>query len=137
MQLTRFDRWVLEEYVHETHIYTLSPPVSIPPNVREVPLPDTPGRRFQHHFIASNGRSGDELCKILRTNGQMFSTQIIDRDAWYIPYIAPPGRSLTWRIVSIIFICIASIAALIFLKQLWDNPEVRKMLSDSLKTLKG
>ncbi len=137
MQLTRLDRWLLEEFVQETHVYTLSPPSAVPRGVREIPLPDTPGRRFQHHFVASNVRTADLLIATLRQGGQMFSTNVVERRAWYVPLIAPKGSSVTWRVVWIILISISSLTATSYLRKLWANPELRKTLSEAIETLKG
>jgi len=137
MQLTRFDRWLLEEFVLETHIYTLSKPPTIPRGIREIPVPDTPGRRFQHHFVASNSRSTDALVAVLKTSGQMFSTQVIDRKAWYVPFIAPKGKSLTWRLVWIFSIASSLIFGINYLSQFWNDPVLRKNFMDAIETFKG
>ena len=137
MQLTRIDRWLLEEFVHETHIYTLSAPSSIPRGIREVPLPDTPGRRFQHHFVATNGKKADALVAVLREGGQMFSTQVVDRKAWYVPIIGRRGVSFTWMVVWIISACSGLLTAASYLHRLSMNPEFRKNLSDAIEVFKG
>ena len=59
MQLTRFDRWLREKFVYETHIQTLRPPESVPAGIRIVELPDAPGKRFKHLFVARNSRGQD------------------------------------------------------------------------------
>lgn len=137
MQLTRLDRWLLEEFVHETHIYTLSPPSSIPAGVRELPKPDSPGTRFQHHFIARRSKPAEALVAVLKQNGQMFSTQILDRRAWYVPWIAPRGKSVTWRLVGIVTLCLSGAGLTSCLRYLWSNPELRENILDAIKTLKG
>jgi len=42
MQLTRFDRWLREKYVYETHIHTLRPPESLPAGIQTREIPDVP-----------------------------------------------------------------------------------------------
>jgi len=137
MQLTRFDRWLLEEFVLQTHIYTLSPPSSVPRGIREIPVPDTPGRRFQHHFVASDPRSTDALVAVLKASGQMFSTQVTDRKAWYVPIIAPKGKSLTWRLVWIFSVCNAIFFGASYLSRFWNDPVLRQNIMDAIKTLGG
>jgi hypothetical protein len=137
MQLTRFDRWLLEEFVHETHIYTLSAPPTIPRGIREIPVPDTPGRRFQHHFVGGNSRSTDALVAVLRASGQMFSTQVTDRKAWYVPFIAPKGQSVTWRLVWIVAIANLSTFGIKYLSQFWNDPTFRENILDAFKTFQG
>jgi len=137
MQLTRFDRWLLEEFVLETHIYTLSALPSIPRGIREIPVPDTPGRRFQHHFVASDSKSTDALVAVLKASGQMFSTQVVDRKAWYVPIIAPKGKSFTWRIAGMVFFGNGLAFGLMYLSRFWNDPELRQNVVDAIKTLSG
>ena len=84
MQLTRFDRWLREKYVYETHIQTLRPPKSLPDGIRTVEIPDVPGKRYKHLFVAGSSKLADELIAQLRENSQMYTTQIVDRDAWFV-----------------------------------------------------
>lgn len=137
MQLTRFDRWLLEEFVLETHVYTLSAPPSLPRGIREIPVPDTPGRRFQHHFVAFDSKSSDALMAVLKTNGQMFSTQVTERKAWYVPIIAPKGKSLTWRLVWIASTAVAIISGISYLSRFWNDPELRQNIFDAIKIFQG
>jgi len=136
MQLTRFDRWLLESFVQETHVYTLSEPVSVPRGIREIPMPDTPGRRYQHHYVASSEGAANRLIATLREHGQMFSTQVVDRQRWYTPFIAPKGKSVTWRLVWIFLTCLGLFYATVFLRHLLTNPEFIKNLEDTIKLLK-
>ena len=59
MQLTRFDRWLREKYVYETHIHTLRPPESLPAGIQTRNIPDVPGKRYKHLFVASRSRDAD------------------------------------------------------------------------------
>jgi hypothetical protein len=136
MQLTRFDRWLLESFVQETHIYTLSPPEHLPRGIKDVPLADTPGRRFQHHYVARSESAANRLITTLRQNGQMFSTQVVDRQSWYTPFIAPKGKSVTWRVVWIILTCIGLFYATMFLRHLLTDPDFIENVKDAIKILK-
>lgn len=137
MQLTRFDRWLLESFIQETHIYTLSPPPSLPRGIREIPMPENPSRRYQHHFASRKGKATNKLIAMLRQSGQMFSTQVVERPVWYAPFIAPKGRSVTWRLVWGVLTCIGVFWVTIYLKGLWDNPEFRNNLIDAKKVLEN
>ncbi|RYD38013.1 MAG: hypothetical protein EOP87_02385 [Verrucomicrobiaceae bacterium] len=137
MQLTRFDRWLLESFVQETHIYTLSLPASVPSGIVELPMPDMPGRRFQHHFVARSESAADRLITTLREGGQMFSTQVVDRRTWYTPLIAPKGKSVTWRVVWIILTGVGLFYVTMFLRYLLGNPAVMENLRDAVETLKS
>ena len=137
MQLTRFDRWLLTEFVHETHVYTMSPPPSIPPGVREEPLPEAPGRRFKHHYIASKEKQGEALIAALRQSGQIFSTQVHDRKAWYVPFIAAPGVSVTWRLFWIVIGTTSTFAFTSYIYGILQDPKIRQTISEAIKVFQG
>ncbi len=137
MQLTRFDRWLREKFVYETHIYTLRPPSSVPRRIRVHDLPDVPGKRYKHLYTTSNSRAAEELISLLKADNQMFSTQIVDRQNWYTSLVAPKGKSVTWWIVSAMAISASGVCALYYLKNLIDNPEFRKNFAETIEILKG
>lgn len=137
MQLTRFDRWLREKYVYQTHIQTLRPPETIPAGIHAEELPDIPGKRYKHLFIANSSKAADELIRQLKENSQMYTTQIVDRDAWYVPFIAPKDKSLTWWLFSVFFISVASFFILLYLKGLVQDPEFRKNFMEAVKLFRS
>lgn len=137
MQLTHFDRWLREKYVYETHIHTLSPPVSIPAGIRVVAIPEQPGKRYKHMFVANSSQAADALIRLLKENGQMYTTRVVDRDAWFVPFIAPKGKSVTWWLVSLVVITSSVFYVLLYLKSLVDDPEFRKNFLDAINIMKG
>jgi hypothetical protein len=137
MQLTRFDRWLREKFVYEIHIQTLRPPEAIPRGIRAFDLPDIPGKRYKHLFIADSSTLADELIAVLNESSQMYTTQIIDKDRWYVPFIAPKDKSVTWWLVSTIFISSSVILTLLYLKELLLDDHLRKNLLDALKLFKN
>lgn len=137
MQLTRFDRWLREKFVYELHIQTLRPPESLPAGIRAIELPEAPGRRYKHLFIASSSKAADELIRQLKENSQMYTTQVVDREAWYVPFVAPKGKSVTWWLFSLAVICTCSFFALLYIKSLVEDPEFRKNFMEALELLKG
>jgi hypothetical protein len=137
MQLTRFDRWLREKYVYETHIHTLRPPESLPHGVRVVDIPDVPGKRYKHLFVANSSKVADELIMQLRENSQMYTTQIVDRDDWYVPFLAPKDKSVTWWLISMVVITISVFFVLLYLKGLVEDPEFRKNFMEAIKLFKS
>lgn len=137
MQLTRFDRWLREKFVYETHIHTLRPPESVPAGVRVVDLPDVPGKRYKHLFVASSSVQADELIAQLKENSQMYTTQIVDRDAWYVPFIAPKNKSVSWWLFSMVIIFTCVFFALVYIKGFVDDPEFRKNFIEAVELFKG
>jgi hypothetical protein len=137
MQLTRFDRWLREKFVYELHIQTLRPPASIPEGIRAIDLPEAPGRRYKHLYIANSSKAADELIHQLKENSQMYNTQVVDRDAWYVPFIAPKDKSVTWWLFSLAVISTSAFFALLYVKSLVENPEFRKNFMDAIDVMKG
>lgn len=136
MQLTRFDRWLRERFVYETHIHTLRPPESIPDGIRAVELPEVPGKRYKHLFIAKSSKAADDLIQVLKESSQMYTTQIVDREAWYVPFVAPKEKSVTWWLVSVAFFTTSAFFVLLYIKGLVQDPEFRKNFMEALDLLK-
>lgn len=136
MQLTRFDRWLREKYVYETHIHTLREPETIPAGIRVVPQPESPGKRYKHLYVAKRTEAADALIAQLRENSQMYTTQIVDSEAWYVPFIAPKDKSLSWWLFSMVCTTIAAFFVLLYVKGLVEDPEFRKNAGEALKLFK-
>ena len=137
MQLTRFDRWLREKWVYETHIHTLRPPESLPRGVREVPIPDIPGKRYKHLFVAKSSKLADQLILQLKENSQMYTTQVVDRTGWYVPFIAPKDKSVTWWVISTALILVGIFFTLLYLKGFVEDANFRKNFADALKLFKS
>jgi len=137
MQLTRFDRWLRERYVYETHIHTLRPPESLPEGIRAVELPEVPGKRYKHLYVAKQNEAADALISQLKEDGQMYTTQIVDNDAWYVPFIAPKDKSLTWWLFSVFLFTICAFFVLLYLRGLVEDPDFKKNFMEALKLFKS
>lgn len=133
MQLTRFDRWLREKYVYETHIHTLRLPESLPAGIQARDIPDVPGKRYKHLFVASRSSDANQLINQLRENSQMYTTQIVDRSVWYVPFIAPKNKSVTWWLFSLVIILISVFLVLTYLKTLAEDPIFQKNFMEALK----
>ncbi len=137
MQLTRFDRWLRERFVYETHVYTLRPPEQIPPGIVCHELPETPGRNYRFRFVARQPRPAENLICALKDNNQMFATRVVERSAWYVPIIAPKDKSVVYWLLWSLLTAAAIFGATHGLRLLWQNPEVRTNVLDALRILKG
>lgn len=137
MQLTRFDRWLRETFVYEMHIQTLRYPEEVPHGIQAFDLPDAAGKRYKHLFIAKSSKAADALILVLKENSQMYNTQIVDRDAWFVPFIAPKEKSVTWWIFSVIVISISVFFILLYLKGLIQDPEFRQEFMEAIEIMKG
>ena len=137
MQLTRFDRWLRERFVHETHIYTMRPPEELPRGVMGEELPEAPGRRFRHRYVARRPELAASLIESLKTNNMMFTTRVVDRSAWYVPMIAPKDKSITYWFAWTTITAVAVFGAVTGVRALWAQPEIRENVMDAFKVLQG
>ena len=137
MQLTRFDRWLREKFVYETHIQTLRPADEVPKGIRQIDLPEAPGRRYKHLYIAASSKAADRLISILKENSQMYQTTVVDKDAWFVPLVAPKEKSVTWWLFSVAFFTVCAFVVLLYLKSLVQDPEFRKNFTEAIKVLRG
>lgn len=135
MQLTRFDRWLRESFVYETHIHTLRPPEPIPPAIRTLPSSTKPASNYPHHYVATSSKAAETLIRQLKDNNQMFTTRIVDRDAWFVPVIAPKDTSFTWRLITVAMFLTTAYYALLYLPGFVDSPALRKTFLDTIKIL--
>ena len=136
MQLTHFDRWLRQKFVYQTHIRTLREPASIPAGIRAMPPPAHSTTHYKFLFVATSNKAAETLIRQLKENGQMFTTSIVDRKAWFVPLIAPKEKSVTWWLFSTVLILISAFYVMLYLKTLVDDPELRQNFLDALQILK-
>ena len=67
----------------------------------------------------------------------MYTTQIVDRKDWFVPFLAPKDKSVTWWLFSSIVMSIGLFFALIYLKSLVEDPIFRKNFMEALKLFKS
>lgn len=137
MQLTRLDRYLRERFVYETHVYTLRLPASIPAGAIAEELPETPGRKFRHRFILRSDKAVGALIDELRNANQMFTTRVVDREAWYVPLIAPNGKSITWWLVWAMVTALIVCGLAYLANMAWANEDLRKNAAEALELLKS
>lgn len=137
MQLTRLDRWLKDTYVHEMHVYTLRRPEIVPPGVKVVDLPEGPGKKYRFQFIARRNADAELLIQELKTHNQMFTTRVVNRSAWWVPLIAPEGKSVTWFCIWVILAGFGLFTLTSALRSIWSNDEFRKNFYDAIEVLKG
>lgn len=137
MQLTRLDRFLRERFVYETHVYTLRLPASIPPGTIAEELPESPGRKFKHRFILRSDKAVRQLIDELRNANQMFTTRVVDREAWYVPLLAPNGKSVTWWLIWASMTALGVFGLIHVAKMAWANEELRKNVAEALELLKS
>ncbi|MCX6880032.1 MAG: hypothetical protein NTW21_40455 [Verrucomicrobia bacterium] len=137
MQLTRFDRWLRERFVYETHIKTLRAPEAIPRGIRAAALPDLPGKRFKHLFIVRNTKTADAFIASLKDANLMFFTSVVDRKAWFVRWIAPKHKSFTWILAWLVLGSTSTYYGAMYLIDLFSDPKLRQMCAEAFEILKG
>jgi len=137
MQLTRFDRWLRETFVYETQIHTMRKVEPPPRDCVCTAMPEKPGQRYRFRYTTRSAKAARMLIAHLKEKGMMFDTRVSNRRGWHVKILAPEGKSPTWWLVSAVFF-ISLLASLAFLAmRLWNNPEIREYLIESIEILKG
>lgn len=137
MQLTRIDRWLKEKFVYEIHILTLRQSENVPSKVLEIELEEKPGRRFRFLYKTSDADAAERLLTDLKENNQMFSTRVVDKDAWWVQFIAPEGKSATWYVASVFILMGILTPVVIWVRGLLQSPEFMKNLEEAKDIFKG
>lgn len=137
MQLTRIDRWLREQFVYETHIFTLRTPPHLPAGIIAQDVPDNPGHAYRHRFIARNPKLADQLIEALKNNNQMFATRVVDRTDWYVPLIAPKDKSLVYWLLWVAISVGAAYTLVAAARAVWSNPQMRENILDAIKLFQG
>lgn len=67
----------------------------------------------------------------------MYTTQVVNRNAWLIPFIAPAGKSVTWRIITVVVYGVIGFCVFLGVKSLIDDAEFREHFRDIIRIMKG
>lgn len=137
MVQTRLDRWLRERFVYETHIYSMRPAANPPHGVTHEELPPAPGRQYRIHYVVRRKELAEELIAHLKQEGQIFATRIVDRNAWFVPLIAPQGASATWRVIWTVVTFCTLIGIAYGAHRAWQNDTFRERVLESIEILKG
>ena len=137
MQLTRFDRWLKETFVYQIQILTLSPCENVPKGVKVIELSEKPGRRFKHLYTTGSNEAADKLLAELKEGNQMFTTKVVEKEAWWVEFIAPVDKSVTWYLTSVFVTMAALTPVVIWVRGLLQSPEFMKNIKEAIEIMKG
>lgn len=137
MQLTRFDRWLKETFVYQIQILTLRPCEKVPKGVKEFELPEKPGRRFKHLYTTGSNEAADKLLAELKEDNQMFTTKVVEKEAWWVEFIAPESKSVTWYLTSVFVTMALLTPVVIWVRGLLQSPEFMKNIREAMEIMKG
>lgn len=110
--LTVIDHWLRQNFLLETHIYTMRLPEQVPNGVRVQELPESATKRYRYRLVTSKPRITDKLVKNLKESGLLFTTQVVELNTWFRPIIAPKGKSFVFNVFwlfSFIFVILGSV----------------------------
>ncbi|MBT8036167.1 MAG: hypothetical protein KJO21_01365 [Verrucomicrobiae bacterium] len=99
MQLTRFDHWLKERFIYETHIFTLRlPEEGFGPGVEIQEFEQKKGGDYRHRLIIKDNKRAEEVIAQLRKGHIMHATHIFEGKNWYNRHLAPKdGKSFTFQ----------------------------------------
>ena len=136
MQLTKFDRWLREKFIYQTHIYTMRLPESaLPAQVLIEELEETPARRYRYRLVVNAKQDLETLLAALRKGNQMFTTRVVETNPWYKPIIAPKGKSFFFRIFWWVVVVVLVSTAFLLGYMVLSNEELKTELIESLKVM--
>ena len=137
MQLTKFDRWIREKLIYQTHIYIMRmPEVGVPAGVLVEELEDSPSRRYRYRLIANAERDAERVIEILKEANQMFATRIEETNPWYKGIVAPDGKSLFFRCIWLGLTACAVFSLIVGGVVILSNEELRQQLIEAFFMLK-
>ncbi len=67
----------------------------------------------------------------------MFTTKVVDKEAWWVQFIAPEDKSVTWYLVSVFLLMGALTPVVIWVRSLIDSPDFQQNVRDALEVIKG
>jgi len=105
MTKTKFDRWLIENFVYEHHIRVVHLPEVLPTGVTVTEL-KTPN--YHYLLTVKNKSRAEKLIQQLTDQGNMFSTKIAEGSHWYNTFIFNKKKSFSfsvfWWIVVLVVI---------------------------------
>lgn len=115
MQQTKFDRWLKERFVRETHVFCLSEPPWVPPRVVLEPMEVNLRNRFRYRMVIRSRRHLDQALAALKDQNQTFATRVESRAVWYRRFLDDPrGGSVTFRLLWIALVAGGIACAILF-----------------------
>jgi len=138
MQLTKFDRWLKERFIYETHIFTLRlPECDMPDGVSLDEIEQNKRGDYRHRIMVKDNRVANDVVELLKQNHIMHAIHVVEGKNWYNHRIAPEGKSFTYmwifRFIGLIALCSAGFGIL----KLWQNEALRNTVMDTINELKG
>ena len=95
MTKTKFDRWLIENFVYEHHIRVVHLPEVLPAGVTVTELKT---QNYHYLITVKNKSRAEKLIQQLTDQGNMFSTKIAEGSHWYNPFIFNKKKSFSFSV---------------------------------------
>ena len=98
MQLTRLDHWLKQKFLHQTYIFSLRlPEQKLPRGVEISNVESNKKGDYKYKLVVKKNKTAEETIKILRDEGLMHATHVVDVNNGFNKLIVPSnGRSFTF-----------------------------------------
>ena len=137
MQLTRFDRWLKERFIYETHIFTLRiPEDGLPPGIKIDEVEQKKSGDYRHRITVKDNKLAEEVIKLLKENHIMHATHVVEGKHWYGKHLSPKGKSFTFMWIFRFFMSCGICSAGYGIYLLAQNENLMNTLRDTLEEIK-
>jgi hypothetical protein len=137
MQKTSFDRFLMRMFLHQFCVYTMSPAPWVGRKIRVKDMGAVAGKKYRYMYVTRSSTAADRFIAHLKENGQMFTTEMVDRTGMLASFFAPKEKSFTWRSVGWFFWVMIGCGVWIGCRNIWMDPALMRMIMDAMRVLKG
>lgn len=130
---TKFDRWLIENFIYEHHILVMKLPENLPSKIE---VSEVQSMQYKYLLKIKDKKQADELIDQMRHEGSLFSTKIVEGNHWYSPVIFNKNKSFTFRVFWWAVVIILAIVATIYIRAFMDT-EIYHTIKEDVKKVMG
>ncbi|NWK54870.1 hypothetical protein HW115_04570 [Verrucomicrobiaceae bacterium N1E253] len=134
MQQTKFDQWLKETFLYETHILTMRlPDDPLPRGVVIKELDQKSKADYRYCLEIASGKKVEQVIAHLKENNMMYATHVVEVPKSYKRLIAPEGKSfsLMWIMRGIGLVLLLGFLYGTF--KLMQNQGLMRVLDETMK----
>lgn len=125
---TKFDRWLIENFIYEHHILVMQLPEDLDGSIDVSEIQST---QYKYLLKVRNKKLSEKLIDDMRESGAIFSTKIVEGNYWYNPVIFNKKKSFTFRVFWWCVFIVVLIIGTIKIRQFMDT-EFYQELKESI-----